>query len=339
MTPSSRRTKDTPVKSGDAPGTDVAVRSKAKGGVPATRGKRKRLLRDIAEEKLYGNARFLVSDPMRARVQATLSGPFVLSDRADMDSLGDSIKRIGHLFMTLTESRPQLFDVAWGNSVTLEIGAPDDEIERAAKALAEVDAVDETEITSRMFQAAVPETLLAAFATQDLLVISEEDVVSAALQYGKAVTDAFKGLVRTLADDEMSLALTLPLSPDEHETIELSSTDARVYKEALMTVGSEETVKVRAVGVLTMADSSARQVRLTLDKSARNDQALRKRRVITAKYTVAAGRKIRDLNLWDHSVRVQFEMTRARAGTATTVRPPTFVLVDAEPRHNQQRSK
>jgi hypothetical protein len=322
---------DDSLQSEDGPSTDVSVRGKPEVEIQP-RGKRKRLLRDIAEEKLSGEARLMVTDPVRARVQATLSGPLVLSDRADMGTLGDSIKRLGHLFMTLTESSPQLFNLAWGNSVTLEIGAPDNEIERAAKALAEVDATPELEITSQMFRAAVPDTLLAAFATQDLLVISEEDVIGAALSYGKEVTDAFKGLVRTLADDDLSLEMTLPVALDQHETVELSSLVAQRYKEELMTVGSDETVKVKAVGVLTMADSGARQIRLTLDRNAAKDPSLRKRRAITAKYTLAAGRKIRELNLWDHSVRAEFEMTRARAGTSTTVRPPTFVLVDAEPR-------
>jgi hypothetical protein len=184
---------------------------------------------------------------------------------------------------------------------------------------------------SRLFELSrVPETTLAAYATRDLLEASEDDVVSAALSYGTAVADAYKSLVRVLAEEEISLQLHLPTEPDA--PVELTHETANAYKEALRSVGSEETLRVRATGALSMADAGRRQIRVTLDRPATKDPALRRRRAITARYSGAAGRKIEDQGLWNKPVVATFEMTRDRRGTSASVRRPTFLLVDVRPR-------
>jgi hypothetical protein len=247
------------------------------------------------------------------------------------------MKRLSRLFAVITASRPRLYALDVGHSIEVEIGPPDDEIKRAVAALRAVEAEHDEKAARRMMQQVLPETTLAAYAVRDLILASEEDVVGAALSYGTQVTDAYKSLVRQLADESVSLELALPTDEDPSalnwtETVSLDTATAQGYKHALAAVGSDETVTVAAVGTLTMADSANKQVRLAVERSGARDPALRNRRVITARYTQQAGQEIRDLNLWDSQVRARFEMTRDRRGTTAHVRRPTFLLVEARPR-------
>ncbi len=240
------------------------------------------------------------------------------------------------LFQSLTESRPQLFTLQFGHSIEVEIGPPDDEIQRAAAALSKVEEDDEdfADLPLRLQTAIIPETTLAALATVDLLEASETDVVGAVLSYGTEVTDAYKTLVRHLADEMISMSLTLPSTGGDDFVIELQSEQAEQYKQALTEVGNLETLKVRAAGKLTMADSNSKQVRLTLDSKTAKPALLRNRRAITADYTARAGKAIRDGNLWDKDVIAEFDLSRDRRGTTAHVRPPTFVLTGARARYS-----
>jgi hypothetical protein len=229
-----------------------------------------------------------------------------------------------------------MFGLAFGNSVEVEIGPPDDEVERAARALREVEESDEDfdDLPLRLQTALIPETTLAVLATVDLLQASEEDVVGAVLEYGTDVTDSYKTLVRHLADADLSMSLRFPRTDGEDFTIELASAQAARYKEALTEVGNLETLKVQAVGTLTMADSTSRQFRLTLDPNAPKHPLLRSRRTITADYTAHAGKEVRENGLWDKEVVAQFDMMRDRRGTTAHVRPPTFTLIDVRARYS-----
>lgn len=278
------------------------------------------------------------ADPARARIRATFSGNGVADDRVDAETFGQSVSKLSRLFTSLTGSRPQVFAMAFGNSVTIEIGAPEDEIERAVKALAAAEAEEDDKKRERLVAQAVPETTLAGYAALDLLQESQDDVVGAALTYGTQVTDAYKALVRALADDDLSMKLALPSAQDltgasADVSIELESETAQDYKAALTAAGDDEVLKISAVGILSMADSGSRMIRLTLDIEATKDPALRGRRTITARYTGRAHQQIRDGGLWDQNVIAEFEMTRDRRGTTAHLRRPTFTLISAKPRY------
>jgi hypothetical protein len=305
---------------------------------PRARGKRRVKLREVADVALHGEGHLMVADPANARMRAIFSGRGIEQDRADLEKFGDSAKRLGRLFHSLTESRPQIFALDFGKSVTVEIGPPEDEVERAAQALRQVADEDDDKRAARLLASAVPETTLAAYATRDLLLASEDDVVAAALSYGASVTDAYKSFVRHLADEMISLNLSLPTDDDETASagglvVAIDSEQAASYREALTAVGTDEVVKVKAVGTLTMADSGSRQIRLTLAPDAAKDPAVRRHRAITAGYTGRAGAQIEDLGLWNKEVRADFEMTRDRRGTTTQLRRPTFSLIAATPRY------
>jgi hypothetical protein len=304
----------------------------------APRGKRKRRLRDVADEALKGEAQLMVADPASARIRAVFSGNGVEADRADLGLFADSIKRLARFFTSLTESQPQLYALNFGKSVEVEIGPAEEEVERASRALAAAEAGESDAVRIRREVEALPETTLAGFAARDLLLSSEEDVVGAALSYGTEVTDTFKSLVRHLAEDDISLRLSLPTDTDVDArggevVVELDSERAQVYKEALTAVGTDETVKVKVAGTLTMADSASRQIRVTLDPKSRKPPELKNRRAITARYSAKAGREIKAAGLWDKEVIADFEMTRDRRGTTAHLRQPTFLLVGARARY------
>ena len=63
-----------------------------------------------------------------------------------------------------------------------------------------------------------------------------------------------------------------------------------------------------------MADSGRKLVRLEVDREAKVDPAVARRRVITARYSPSAGQKIKKLGLWDKEVRATFDVTRAKRG-------------------------
>jgi hypothetical protein len=300
-------------------------------GTPLARGKRKRKLGDVAEEALAGQGYMITADPDRNRVKATLSGEGIEAERADIEATGETMKRFGHLLSVFTGSRPQLYSFSFASSVVLEIGAPEEEISRANATRKEVEAEKDDKRRKRLMYAAVPETTLAAYATRDLLEASQDDVVSAALSYGTAVAEAYKSFVRVLADEDISLSLELPTDPAQ--PVVLTSETASQHKEAMRAVGSEETLRVKAVGILSMADAGSKQIRLQLDREAQKEPALRGRRAILARYTSAAGNKIQENGLWNTAVIATFEMTRDRRGTSASVRRPTFLLVDVEPRY------
>lgn len=299
------------------------------------RGKRRTRLRDVADEALKGRGQLMTADPATARIRAIFTGHGVGDDRADLSVLGDMSTRLGRLFTSLTESRPQLFALAFGNSIEVIIGPPEEEIERAAAALRTLAEDPEREA---LLPSAVPETTLAAYALRELLLESEDDVVAAALSYTADVANAYKTFVRHLADDMLSVRLALPTDVDRDASggtlsIELASDTAVRYKDALSAIGDEEVVRVQAFGTLTMADSGAELVRLKLDPDAPKHALLRRKRSITARYTRRAHTQIREGNLWDHEVRAEFDMTRDRKGTTAQVRQPTFVLTGAALRY------
>jgi hypothetical protein len=317
---------------------DAPAETPAPAPAPAPRGKRKLRLRDVADDALKGEAQLMVADPASARIRAIFSGNGVEVDHADLGLFADSIKRLARLFMSLTESHPQLFALDFGKSVEVEIGPAEDEIERASRALAAAEEGESDAARLRHEVEALPETTLAGFAVRDLLRASEEDVVGAALSYGTEVTDTFKSLVRHLAEDDISLRLSLPTDTDidasEGEAIvELDSERAQLYKDALTAVGTDETIKVNAVGTLTMADSASRQIRVTLDPKARKPPELKNRRAITARYSAKAGKQIQANGLWNTEVIAEFEMTRDRRGTTAHLRQPSFLLVGARARY------
>jgi hypothetical protein len=306
---------------------------------PAPRSRRRTRLREVADEALEGRGHLMSADPAQARIRATFTGHGVESDRVDAETFGDSVRKLARLFTSLTESRPQVFALGFGNSVVIEIGAPEDEVERASKALAEAERVESPEQRERLIAQALPETTLAAYATRDLFEASEVDVVGASLSYGTQVTDAYKAFVRTLAEDDLSLRLSLPSGSDPSATqgvieVELSSEEAQTYKEALTAVGDDEVLHVRAVGILAMADSGSRTVRLTLDRNAPKEPALRNHRTVTARYSGRAHREIKEQGLWDQEVVAEFEMTRDRRGTTAHLRRPTFLLLGARRRYD-----
>lgn len=310
--------------------------------VPAPRGKRRRKLSEVADDAITGTEHLMVADPAQARVRALFTGHGVGDDRVDLETFGDLIGRLGRFFQSLTESRPQLFALDFGHSVEVEIGPPEEEATRAAARLAELDtdqllqqAAEGDSSAARLLASAIPETAIAGYAARELFQEDETDIVPAVLAYGKEVTETYKGLVRSLAADMVSLELSLPTSTDpdagqRHVVASLGAEGAERYRDALNEVGTEETLKVTAVGTLTMADSGHREARLTLDKTApRPPQLRRNRQSITARYTTIAGQQIRDDSLWDKPVVADFDMTRDRAGTTARTRPPQFVLKGA----------
>jgi hypothetical protein len=206
----------------------------------------------------------------------------------------------------------------------------------AEQGLGEYDNAKTDKERAKLAPAAIPDTLLAALAAEELLDASTEDVLKASLSYGTTVTDAYTRLVRTLADDEISMTLEVPEVDKDAQPIrrelEISTQTARDYKDALLATGSQETVKVSAAGTLTMADSARRHIRLTLDKAAAKDPRLSNRSAILARYTVSAYQAIRDENLWDRYVIADFEMTRDKQGTTAQRRSPSFILIAARPR-------
>jgi hypothetical protein len=314
---------------------------------PAPRGKKRRLLKEISEEVLKGEARLMVDASTLLR--AIFRGEGVSDSSVDAEVFSSSVGQLTKLLSTMTGARPQIYAFGFGQSVYVDIGPSEDELDRADEALGEYERAqdDKTKTDaqrSRLAEAAVPETLLAVLATSELIESSADDVVGSALSYGTQVSDAYKGLVRVLAEEDISMDLELhgerfegapgPPIPVEEALPGLSSEVAREYREALTAAGSEEIVKITAVGILTMADSGRRQVRLTLDPKAKRDPALPRRQLsIIANYSPAAGRNIKEQGLWDNEVIARVEMTRDRRGSTAHVRRPTFRLISAKPRY------
>lgn len=335
-----------PNDSGDEPPGDSQPSGAGGGGDVAPnqadapkRSKKRRRLRDIAKEELQGTGR-LMAGRTKETIRAVFDGRGVEEHSVDAETFNDSATGVTRLFTTMNGSRPRYTAFGWGSSVWVDIAASEEELDRAETAWAEYERTKSNRKRESLARLAIPDTILAALATEDLLAASSEDVLSAALSYGTEVTDAFKALVRTLAEEEISMKIEIPQEPEEEAAErstrqrELSSGTAQQYKDALQAAGSQETILITAVGVLTMADSARRQVRLTLDSKATNDPALGARRTaITARYTLKAHDAIKKDNLWDQHVIATFEMTRDKTGTTAQKRAPSFVLISARLRY------
>jgi hypothetical protein len=297
--------------------------------------KRRKLLGEIASEELKGTGR-LMAGRTAETIRAVFDGIGVDQDSVDAEVFNDSSGAITRLLAAMTGSRPRYVEFGFAHSVYVDIAAPEEELDLAEEGLREYDKAGTDEERVKLARAAIPSTLLAGLAAEDLLDASTEDVLKASLSYGTTVTDAYKALVRTLADEEISMTLELPETGEDarpaRRELQVSTQTARDYKDALSAAGSQETVKVSAAGTLTMADSARKQVRLTLDKGAAKDVRLANRTAILARYTVTAYQTIRKENLWDQHVIADFEMTRNKRGTTAQRRPPSFVLIAGRPR-------
>ena len=86
-----------------------------------------------------------------------------------------------------------------------------------------------------------------------------------------------------------------------------------------------------AVGVLAMADSLHRQFALTLDASAGRPEVLKRKRIVRGDYPAAIGDVIREGGWWGNRVSATIRVRRDGVISSSTVRPPTFTLVNVGP--------
>ena len=179
----------------------------------------------------------MVAGPNSGRVRALITGRRVASDRVEAETAGRSLTELSQLFGSLTGSPVLLWNIGLTGSVEVELGSSEEELSRSKMLLRAAEREKDPKIREQLLQAAVPPMAQAGLAVGELLTTPEESIVETALAYGHAVTDAYKQLVRLLADEELNLTMDGPLPTGEPVVVDSST--AEQYKEALAHVGSE----------------------------------------------------------------------------------------------------
>jgi hypothetical protein len=261
--------------------------------------------------------RFIVADE-RAAARFVGRNPRIDTEKGDAafiaDLLGavtsflraaaDTYRRIGDVI-----TNPQLHELAFTNSVVIELRAGDGE---------EIQ-FDPDGRTSPTIDAARELSRLMAGETQDL--------VAKALELGTDATRAYRRLLALLAHDDAVLELQVP---DDSRIVVITSPEAREDLTILNRKGELRRDVVKVAGTLTMADAQRHRFGLNLPKTkGPRPHPLIKRRVL-GDYTPEVGDLLKKEGLWNFGVIATLEIEYDEPGSTAIPRAPRFRLIGAE---------
>lgn len=305
-----------PVPIGEEPRADGEEQPETpQEGEPALPPKR---FRAATDEELDPQ-RYMVSDDRRF-AKARLSGGSIGTESGDAHFLGEVIQRFATALREAAAryqegvaslASPLLHRLEFGQSVTLEFQISESEDIRAG-----LDDVSHSP------------TLDAARSLQELLASEPPELIPRAVRLGPNVTGAYRSFLNALAKDSVTFELQVA---DVPETVIITSDHARRDAAILSREGQRVSERVVVPGTLTMADSELTQFKLTLPADVERSPLLKGKHRVGGTYPEDIGLKLKEQNLWNSDVTATIEVTYDVADTTATPRPPTYVLVEAEP--------
>lgn len=288
-------------------------------------------------ERLVKWSLFKSYDPSDG-ITVTFSGDAIGSESGDGIAIGTMIVRAANLLTSLG-AKPQLATLTFGKSVTVEFRSPQAEVTRAqeklntARAMREAvgqepspEQEDEIKLT---FGEAITDVVVASGLAAELLSVSSARSPEAAVSFGSEVAEAYQTLARAVSKAQ----LTFTIEPPAHEPAELTPAKAIRVAEELRAASEPREVRIAAFGTLSIANQEQHGFGLKLDTDARRHALLKGKRVVHGTYLPPVEARIRDEGLWGREVRATLSIVRDALVSTSTIRPPSYTLIDVEPRH------
>jgi hypothetical protein len=256
----------------------------------------------------------------RSALRAVLRGGSIEKDRGDAEFIGYALRRLARTLREAAEvyragtgfiSNPLLKNLAFGNSVTIELEISGEEDVQMA--------VDGTRHSP---------TIDAAHAVARLLAAEPEELMPQAIKLGSDVAQAYKQFLSLLAGDDVTLEW---MPANATEIVVITSVDARHDFAILDTEGERRTEAVIVPGKLSMADSSLHQFALDLPSEMARPSLLKGKQRVRGTFSEDMGHRLKDEGLWDSQVMATINVTYDVQGTTPTPKDPAYVLIDAEP--------
>ncbi len=271
-------------------------------------------------------------------VRLIFSGDAIGPESGDGAAIGMMIVRAAHLLTSLG-AKPQLANLAFGKSVTVDFCAPQAEIVRAedkleaAHVLAneygrEPPPMQEDEIRLTLAEA-VTDMVVASELAADLLSATSTEAPEAAVNLGSDVAEAY----RTLANAVSKAGLTFTIEPPERNPGELTPAKALRVAEQLKAASEPREATIIAFGTLSIANQEQHGFGLKLDPDAKRPAHLKGKRVVHGVYLPPVETRIRDEGLWGREVRATLRVVRDALVSTSTIRPALYTLIDVEARH------
>ena len=300
-----------------------------------SRRSQKKVRKKEARERL-GRWTFFQEHSPGDSIRLIFSGDAIGSESGDGAAIGMMIVRGANLLAALG-ARPQLATLEFGKSVTVEFRAPDIETARAEEKLDAARALAAEREPSEDLDAeialtlgeAVTDVLVASELAAELLSVSSTDAPEAAVGFGNDVAEAY----RTLANAVSKAELTFTIQPPQHDPGELTPAKAVRVADALRAASEPLEQTIVAFGVLSIANQEQHGFGLKLDTDATRHRLLKGKRVVHGTYLPPVEARIRDEGLWGTEVRATLLVVRDALVSTSTIRPPSYTLIDVEPRH------
>jgi hypothetical protein len=304
---------------------------------PPSRRAQKKQRRKEERERLSKWSFFQEHSPGDA-IKLIFSGDAIGPESGDGVAIGTMIVRAAHLLSSLG-AKPQLATLTFAKSVTVEFRAPQAEIIRAedkletarvlAEALGEEPAPEQEDEIRLTLGEAVTDLVVASELAADLLSAPSTEAPETAVSLGSDVAEAY----RTLANAVSKAQLTFIIEPPENDPGELTPAKAIRVAEQLKAASEPLEVSVVAFGILSIANQEQRGFGLKLDLEVRRHALLKGKRVVHGTYIPPVEAKIRDEGLWGREVRATLRVVRDALVSTSTIRPPSYTLIDVEPWH------
>lgn len=302
----------------DAPGQEVERREDDPPSPVAAPQPRKRF-RAATDEELDPQS-FMVADD-RSALRAVLRGGSISKDRGDADFIGGAIRRLARALREAARNYhqagadfvgvPQLRPVQFGQSVIIELEiSPEEEIDRGLDDSRHAPTID------------------GARDLVGLLSAEPDKLVERALPLGPAAVAEYKRFLDLLGSDEVTLEWQVP---NATEVVVVSSAEARHDFAILDREGERTTGTVRVPGTLTLLGSRKHRFELLLIPGQERPPLLKGKSVLEGTYADDLGARLKAEGLWDSDVMATVEVEYDVPDTTPTPRPPTYVLLDAEP--------
>lgn len=304
---------------------------------PPRRSQRRRLEKAKREE--LGRWDYLVAHGADSPYEVILRGEGIGADGGSATKIGAAIARVARLFEQLVPGTDAYMkELRFANSVHIEFRPSAEERVRAQKEREraeelrqkltdeDVEVPDERALHQAM-QAALPNIQVATALAADLLDASAGEAPQRSVELGTGVAQSYKTLAHTIAREKVTLSVE---APDREEPAQLSPRKAEQVAEALKTVTEPTKVLEVVLGTLTIADAEQKMFGLVFDRGAARPEIFRGKRLIRGSYTPQVGDLMRDEGLWGKRVRATIEVTRDALLSTSTIRPPSYRLIDVE---------
>ncbi len=316
-------------------GTPVPANSPV--AAPSRRAQRKQMLKE-AKERLGGWSffeRHAPGEPIRVVVDGDLIG----ATSGDGPTLGTMILRAANLLVSLG-AEAELESLAFGKSVTITFRAPDAETARAAEKLegarqlegaAEgAPSAEQQDEISRALREALTDVVVAAEMASELVSVPSARAPEVAVSYGSGVAEAY----RTLANAVVKADVTVTIEALDREPAQLTPSKASRVAEELREATQPTEHTITAFGTLALANKEQHGFGLRLDPDARRDPVLKGKQVVHGTYRPEVEEEIIERNLWGREVRATLLVVRDALVSTSTIRPPTYTLIEVESRHD-----